>query len=295
VCNSRTSIACVAGTLDDRRVRIIVTGGNSGVGAATAATLAADGHSVVIACRTIPKAERVAAAMRGDVTVAHLDLADLASVRKFADSVDGVDVLINNAGVLGLPLTRTADGFEAHMGTNYLGHFALTCLLADRISDRVISVVSSAYALSRLHIDDLNWNNREYSTWSAYGESKLAVMLFNYELASRGARTYVTDPGATNTDITRDATGIVPWIRDHTFRGFPAHSAQVGARPTIQAVTTDLPSGTYLAPRFSQWGKPKVTKPRSKARDSAMARRLWDVSVELTGCDWPVWRGQPRG
>jgi NAD(P)-dependent dehydrogenase (short-subunit alcohol dehydrogenase family) len=276
-------------------VRIIVTGGNSGVGAATAATLAADGHSVVIACRTIPKAERVAAAMRGDVTVAHLDLADLASVRKFADSVAGVDVLINNAGVLGLPLTRTADGFEAHMGTNYLGHFALTCLLADRISDRVISVVSSSYALCRLHLDDLNWNNREYSTWSAYGESKLAVMLFNYELASRGARTYVTDPGATNTDITRDATGIVPWIRDHTFRGFPAHSAQVGARPTIQAVTTDLPSGTYLAPRFSQWGKPKVTKPRSKARDSAMARRLWDVSVELTGCDWPVWRGQPRG
>jgi NAD(P)-dependent dehydrogenase (short-subunit alcohol dehydrogenase family) len=269
-------------------VKVIVTGGNSGVGAATATTLAADGHSVVIACRTIAKAERVAAAIAGDVTIAHLDLADLTSVRKFADSVDGVDVLINNAGVLGLPLTRTADGFEAHMGTNYLGHFALTCLLGDRIRDRVISVVSSAYALSRVHLDDLNWDKRAYSKWSAYGESKLAVMLFIHELTSRGVRTYMTDPGATDTDISRDATGVVPWIRDHTFRRFPAHSAATGARSTIQAVTTDLPSGTYLAPRFNQWGRPTVTKPRSKARDAAMARRLWDVSVELTGCDWPV-------
>jgi NAD(P)-dependent dehydrogenase (short-subunit alcohol dehydrogenase family) len=96
-------------------VKVIVTGGNSGIGAATAATLAAAGHSVVIACRTIPKAERVAATMSADATIAHLDLADLTSVRKFADSVDGVAVLINNAGVLGLPLTRTSDGFEAHM------------------------------------------------------------------------------------------------------------------------------------------------------------------------------------
>ncbi|HXO12041.1 MAG TPA: SDR family NAD(P)-dependent oxidoreductase, partial [Mycobacterium sp.] len=135
-------------------MKVIVTGGNSGVGAAAAGTLAAAGHSVVIACRTIPKAEQAAASMTGDVEIAHLDLADLTSVRKFADSVDGVDVLINNAGVLGLPLTRTSDGFEAHMGTNYLGHFALTCLLGDRIKDRVISVVSAAYAMSRLHLDD---------------------------------------------------------------------------------------------------------------------------------------------
>jgi hypothetical protein len=267
-------------------VRVIVTGGNSGVGKATAAALAADGHSVMIACRTIPKAEQAAATMTGDVEIAHLDLADLASVRKFADSVDGVDVLINNAGVLGLPLTRTADGFEAQMGTNYLGHFALTCLLGDRIKDRVISVSSSAYALSRLHIDDLNWQHRKYSKWAAYGESKLAVMLFSGELARRGVRTYMTDPGATDTDISRDTTGVIPWIREHTYRRFPAHSAATGARSTIQAVTTDLPSGTYLAPRFSQWGKPKVTGLRKKALDAAMAARLWDLSVELTGCDW---------
>jgi NAD(P)-dependent dehydrogenase (short-subunit alcohol dehydrogenase family) len=269
-------------------VEVIVTGGNSGVGAATAAALAAAGHSVVIACRTIPKAERAAAAMAGDVSIAHLDLADLTSVRKFADSVDGVDVLINNAGVLGLPLTRTADGFESHMGTNYLGHFALTCLLADRIRDRVISVVSSAYALSSLHLDDLNWHTRKYSKWAAYGESKLAIMLFATELVSRGVRTYMTDPGATDTDITRDTTGVLPWVREHTFHRFPAHSAATGARASIQAVTTDLPSGSYLAPRFSQWGKPRVTKPRKRARDTVMARRLWELSAELTGCDWPV-------
>jgi len=269
-------------------VRIIVTGGNSGVGKATATALADAGHSVVIACRTIGKGEQAAAAMGGDVHVAYLDLADLTSVRKFADSVDGVDVLINNAGVLGLPLTRTADGFEAHMGTNYLGHFALTCLLADRIEDRVISVVSSAYALSRLHIDDLNWHSRKYSRWAAYAESKLALMLFCDELPRRGVRTYMTDPGATDTDITRDTTGVLPWIREHTFRRFPAHSAETGARSTIQAVTTDLPSGSYLAPRFGQWGKPKVTRRRKKARDPVMARRLWELSAELTGCDWPV-------
>jgi NAD(P)-dependent dehydrogenase (short-subunit alcohol dehydrogenase family) len=266
-------------------VRVIVTGGNSGIGEATAAALAAAGHSVLIACRTIPKAEKAAAAMTGDVEVAHLDLADLASVRKFADSVESVDVLVNNAGVMGLPLTRTAEGFEAHMGINYLGHFALTCLLGNRIKDRVISVVSAAYALGRIHLDDLNWHTRKYSKWAAYAESKLAIMLFHYELASRGVRAYLTDPGATDTDIARH-TGLLSWVREHTFRHFPAHSAAAGARASIAAVTTDLPSGSYLAPRFSQWGKPKPTKARKKARDAVMARRLWELSTELTGCDW---------
>src|SRR5277367_515160 len=134
-------------------MRVIVTGANSGVGKATATALAAAGHEVVIACRTVAKGEAAAATMAGDVKVAHLDLADLASVRKFADTVDLVDVLVNNAGVLALPLTRTADGFEAHFGTNHLGHFALTCLLGDRIKDRVIAVSSSSYELAKMHWD----------------------------------------------------------------------------------------------------------------------------------------------
>ena len=272
-------------TPGERLMRIIVTGGNSGVGKATAAALAAAGHSVVIACRTIPKAEKAAAEMAGDVEVSHLDLADLASVRTFADSVETVDVLVNNAGVLGLPFTRTADGFEAHMGTNHLGHFALTCLLGDKITDRVISVASAMYVFGHIHLDDLNWHTRKYSKLAAYEESKLANLLFIHELARRGVRAYASDPGMASTDITRDATGWLHMGEDHPMR-FILQSPAQGARASIQATTTDLPSGTYLAPRFNQWGKPKVTKPRKKARDPAMARRLWELSAELTGCDW---------
>ncbi|OBG85742.1 retinol dehydrogenase [Mycobacterium sp. E136] len=264
-------------------MRVIVTGGNSGVGKATAAALAADGHSVVIACRDVDKGRRAAGEITGDVEVAALDLADLSSVRSFAGSVKSVDVLVNNAGVMGMPLTRTVDGFEAHIGVNHLGHFALTCLLADRITDRVISVASATYLFCSLHLDDLNWQRRKYSKWSAYGESKLANLLFVAELARRGVRAYATDPGATDTDITR-SLGMGEHRRIRRLMHTPAQ----GARATLQAVTTDLPSGTYLAPRFNQIGRPKVTRLRPKAVDPVDARRLWDASAELTGCDWPA-------
>src|SRR4029077_7201074 len=154
------------------------TGGNSGIGKATAAALAVAGHSVVIACRTLPKAEQAAAEMAGDVEVCHLDLADLTSVRRFADSVESVDVLVNNAGVLGPPQPRTADGFEAHMGTNYLGHFALTCLLGNKITDRVIALGSANYSFGHIRLDDLNCHARKSSIWDAYADSKLANMHF---------------------------------------------------------------------------------------------------------------------
>jgi NAD(P)-dependent dehydrogenase (short-subunit alcohol dehydrogenase family) len=267
-------------------VRIIVTGGNSGVGRETATALAAEGHRVLIAARDIPKSERVAAEIPGDVEVAHLDLADLTSVRKFADSVDAVDVLVNNAGVLGLPLTRTADGFETHMGTNYLGHFALTCLLGDRIRDRVVSVTSMNHMFSRLHLDDLNWHTRRYSKWAAYGQSKLAVMLFTDELARRGVRAIVVDPGGADTNIVRYSTGFLGWSSGLSFlRDFP-QSAKTAARSSIIGATSDLPPGTYLAPMFKQFGKPRVTKPLKKAADARTANRLWKLSVELTECDW---------
>jgi NAD(P)-dependent dehydrogenase (short-subunit alcohol dehydrogenase family) len=267
-------------------MRIIVTGGNSGVGKATAAALADSGHSVVIACRSIEKAEQAAADMSGDVEVAQLDLADLASVRSFADSVETVDVLVNNAGVMGLPLTRTANGFEAHMGTNHLGHFALTCLLGDKIIDRVISVASAMYHFARIHVDDLNWHTRKYSATAAYGESKLANLLFIHELANRGIRAYASDPGMTDTGITRGIAADKPMAERIPVWRF-LHTPAQGARATLQALTTELPSGTYFAPRFNQWGKPRVTRLRKKARDSEASRRLWELSVELTGCDWP--------
>jgi NAD(P)-dependent dehydrogenase (short-subunit alcohol dehydrogenase family) len=225
--------------------------------------------------------------MEGNVGVAELDLADLASVRKFADSVDFVDVLINNAGILGVPMKRTADGFEAHMGTNHLGHFALTCLLGDRIHDRVVMVASSNHALARMHFDDINWHQRRYNPWSAYGESKLANILFVQELARRGRTAYASDPGMTATEITRDGSSLLQWA-GRVLSPRIAQSPANGARSSIQAVTTTLPSGTYIAPRglFHQWGRPKPTKLAAKARDQQDARRLWELSAELTGCDW---------
>jgi NAD(P)-dependent dehydrogenase (short-subunit alcohol dehydrogenase family) len=241
----------------------------------------------VIACRTLSKAHDAAASIGGSVEVAELDLADLTSVRKFADSVESVDVLINNAGVLGLPLIRTADGFEAHMGTNHLGHFALTCLLGDRVRDRVVAVASSNHALATMHFDDVNWDRRRYNPWSAYGESKLANVLFVQELARRGRTAYASDPGMTATDITRDGSGLLQWA-GRVLSPRVAQSPADGARSTIAAVTTDLPNGTYIAPRglFHQWGKPKHIKLAAKARDPESARRLWELSAELTGCDW---------
>jgi NAD(P)-dependent dehydrogenase (short-subunit alcohol dehydrogenase family) len=270
-------------------MRIIVTGGNSGIGKATAGALAAAGHSVLIACRTIPKAEQAAAEMAGNVEVRHLDLADLTSVRKFADSVESVDVLVNNAGVMSPSAPRTADGFEPHMGINYRGHFALTCLLGNKITDRVMSVGSASYAFGRIRLDDLNCHARKRSMFPAYADSKLAIMLFVDELARRGVRAYVADPGGGDTDIIRDSTGLWRWTAEHRLLAFLAQDPPVAARSSIQAVTTDLPSGTYIAPRFKLWGEPKVTRTRKKARDPVMARRLWELSANLTGCEGTVY------
>jgi NAD(P)-dependent dehydrogenase (short-subunit alcohol dehydrogenase family) len=269
-------------------MRIIVTGGSSGVGKATAAALAGAGHDVLIACRTLPKAHRAAAEIGANVEVRHLDLADLESVRRFAASISDVDVLVNNAGVFGLPLTRTVDGFEVHMGTNHLGHFALTMLLGDCITDRVVVVGSALHRFARVHLDDLNWQARPYSKWAAYAQSKLAEMLFVHELVRRGVRAYITDPGAAHTAITRDCGGLTQWSAEYFAdkRAPWLQTAEQGARASVEAVLTDLPSGTYLAPRFNQWGQPRVTALRAKVRNPDVARRLWEASSALTGCHW---------
>jgi len=249
-------------------MRIIVTGGNSGIGKATAGALAAAGHSVMIACRTIPKAEQAAAELAGNVEVRHLDLADLSSVRRFTDSVETVDVLVNNAGVMSQTLPRTADGFEPHIGTNYLGHFALTCLLGNKIKDRVISVGSASYMFGRIRLDDLNRQARKRSMFPAYADSKLAIMLFVHELARRGVRAYVADPGGADTDITRDGTGMWGWWVELNAFPFLAQDPRVAARTTIQAVTTDLPSGTYIAPRPQTSGHTQGHKTRKEGSRS---------------------------
>ena len=231
--------------------------------------------------------------MRGDVTVSHLDLADLSSVRRFADSVNSVDVLINNAGVLGLPLTRTVDGFETHIGTNHLGHFALTCQLGDRITDRVISVSSAMYVFGRLDLADLNWHSRRYWKWAAYTQSKLANMLFVAELARRGMRAYASDPGAADTDITRDSSGALGWLGRHKpkgFRLFYLQSPAAGARATLEAVDTDCPAG-----RISRRGSTSGAPPNMLSRITRPATRMWRRGYGTCRPTRPVVTGWDRG
>ena len=152
----------------------IVTGANSGLGAVTARELAGKGAKVILAVRNTAKGETAAEQMTGDVEVRQLDLQDLSSVREFADGVDKVDVLINNAGIMATPYALTKDGFESQIGTNHLGHFALTNLLLPKLTDRVVTVSSEMHRIGRINLDDLNWQTRRYSPWPAYGQSKLA-------------------------------------------------------------------------------------------------------------------------
>ena len=165
---------------------VVVTGANSGLGLATTRALVDAGARVVMAVRDVDAGERIAAELGGAVTVRRLDLADLTSVREFAAGVDGpVDVLVNNAGLMAVPKGRTADGFETQFGVNYLGHFALTGLLLDRITDRVVTLSSMAHRIGRIRLDDPNHERGRYERWTAYGQSKLACLMFAYELEFR--------------------------------------------------------------------------------------------------------------
>jgi NAD(P)-dependent dehydrogenase (short-subunit alcohol dehydrogenase family) len=165
---------------------VVVTGSNSGLGLSTARELARAGARVVMAVRDVTRGEQAAATIDGDVVVRHLDLADLESVRAFAGDWTGdLDVLVNNAGIMMVPAGLTADGFELQFGTNHLGHFALTNLLLPHVTDRVVTVASSMHRAGRIDLDDLNWCSRPYSATGAYGQSKLANLLFTLELQRR--------------------------------------------------------------------------------------------------------------
>src|SRR5271155_1789106 len=159
----------------------IVTGANSGLGEVTARELARVGAQVILAVRNTGKGEAAAREMTGDVEVRRLDLQDLASVRQFADGADSVDVLVNNAGIMAVPRAVTKDGFESQIGTNHLGHFALTNLLLPKLTERVVTVSSMLHWPGRINFDDLNWKTRRYSPWLAYSQSKLANLLFTSE------------------------------------------------------------------------------------------------------------------
>jgi NAD(P)-dependent dehydrogenase (short-subunit alcohol dehydrogenase family) len=276
---------------------VVITGANSGIGLATARELARAGARVVLAVRDTAKGERAAATISGDREVRPLDLADLASVRAFASAWDGeLDVLVDNAGVMATPARRTAEGFELQIGTNHLGHFALTNLLLPRITDRVVIVSSGAHRAGRIDLDDLNWERRRYRRWRAYAQSKLANLLFTLELQRRldaagsSVRAHAAHPGWAATNLQQRTESRVQDALMAIGNRVWAQSDAMGALPTLYAATQDLPGATYVGPdgRGEQRGHPTLVGRAEAARDEETARRLWELSEELTGVRFPL-------
>ncbi|MEE3849335.1 oxidoreductase [Gordonia sp. LSe1-13] len=276
--------------------RYVITGANSGLGAETAKALAKAGATVTLACRNVNKAQPVAADIGPNATVAQLDLADLASVRTFAEKFDGADVLINNAGVMAIPFKRTADGFEMQMGTNHLGHFVLTALVLPKITDRVVTLSSSMHQIGRIDLDDLNWDKRKYRRWRAYGDSKMANLMFGKELAERlaasGSSTssMVAHPGYAATELQGRSETIEDVFMKFGNKIF-AQSASGGALPTLYAATSpDTTNGGYYGPTemFGSRGAPGPSGHSKLADDAAIRDELWRVSEKLTDTEFTV-------
>ncbi len=270
----------------------VITGANSGLGEQTAKALAKAGAEVILACRNLEKAGRVATEIGPKATVAQLDLADLDSVRTFADGFDGADVLINNAGLMMVPLQRTADGFEMQMGTNHLGHFALTGLVLPKITERVVTLSSGAHQLSRLNVADLNWEDRRYRRVRAYGDSKMANLMFGKELAARLAAagspmaSMISHPGYAATELMGRTETPIDFLMKLGNKTPFAQSAADGALPTLLAATSpDATSGTFYGPtKFGGWqGPPGISRYNKRADDQSVRDELWSASEKLTG------------
>ncbi|HEX3283585.1 MAG TPA: oxidoreductase [Mycobacterium sp.] len=267
---------------------VIVTGANSGLGEVTARELARVGAKVILACRNTDKGAAAASGMSGDVEVRKLDLQDLASVRAFADGVDAVDVLVNNAGIMAVPYAQTVDGFESQIGTNHLGHFALTNLLLPKIADRVVTVSSGMHLIGYISLKDLNWKSRPYFAWPAYGQSKLANLLFTKELQRRlkaagsAVKAHAAHPGYSATNLQGNTGSAVQDRAMQALNRFVT-DADFGARQTLYAVSQDLPGDSFVGPRYGFTG-PTGRAPRSPlARDAKKAAALWELSEQLTG------------
>jgi len=309
-----TSTSWTAADLPDLTGRrAIVTGASSGIGLVTAAELAGHGADVTLAVRSPERGEAAAARIRqahpdSTVDVSLLDLSDLTSVRAFADrwshaNPEGLDLLINNAGVMAIPRRESVDGFEMQLATNHLGHFALTGLLLPalvaRPRSRVVTVSSGAHRMGRMDFDDLH-GRRRYNAWRAYGQSKLANLLFATELQrqfnAHGIRSLslAAHPGYSATNL--QSAGARMKGRDWLVRpteianSVLAQSAEMGALPTLYAATIPgIPGGSYVGPDgfMETRGHPKLVGMSTAASSIADARRLWTVSEELTGVTYP--------
>ena len=286
----------------------VVTGANTGLGYETATALAAKGAHVVLAVRNIEKgkaaADLIARAHPGaSVAIQELDLTSLDSVRAAADQLradhDSIDLLINNAGVMMTPKATTKDGFELQFGTNHLGHFAFTGLLLDHIvaapGSRVVTVSSVGHRFARngIRFDDLQWE-KDYSRVGAYGQAKLANLMFTYELQRRlqGTNTIAVaaHPGGSNTELARNTPAPVRVVFD-LVAAYVAQSAEMGALPTLRAATDPgVIGGQYYGPDGfgEQRGYPKVVASSAASHDVDAQRKLWAVSEELTSVVAPV-------
>ena len=285
---------------------VIITGATSGIGYATAKVLADRGARVVIAARNEAKAAEAVARIGGATETRPLDLADLDSVREFAAGWDEpIDILINNAGVMAVPLSRTAQGFELQFGTNHLGHFALTNLLLPKITDpgraggksgSVACVASTAHRMGHIDLADLNWEHKRYQQWPAYGQSKLANLLFVLELQRRlsaagsAVRALAAHPGWARTNLQGHSSNPIADRATLMITRAIAQPAAHGAWPTLCAATADLPGGSYVGPGqlFETRGRPQLVGRSAEASDPRLAAQLWTASEQLTGVGFPL-------
>jgi NAD(P)-dependent dehydrogenase (short-subunit alcohol dehydrogenase family) len=271
----------------------IVTGANSGLGAVTARELARVGAKVILAVRDTGKGKAAARDMKGRVEVRPLDLQDLASVRRFADGVDAVDILVNNAGIMAVPRAVTVDGFESQIGTNHLGHFALTNLLLPKVTDRVVTVSSLLHWMGYVSLRDLNWKARPYSAWVAYGQSKLANLLFTSELQRRlqaagsPLRAVAAHPGYSHTNL-QGHTGRKLDDALLSFGNRLATDAEFGARQTLYAVAQDVPGDSFIGPSLGVGGRSRPVGRSPLAKRAATAAALWGLSEQLTDTKFPL-------
>jgi NAD(P)-dependent dehydrogenase (short-subunit alcohol dehydrogenase family) len=288
----------------------VVTGANSGLGLIISRELARAGARVVMACRNVEKGERAAAEIRStvpgsQVEVGRLDLADRASVRELAERIAAenaeLDLLINNAGVMAAPRRQTVDGFELHIGTNHLGHFALTGLLLGPLvgaaEARVVTMSSEAHRGGRISFDNLQ-GTRRYQRWLAYCQSKLANLLFAYELQRRAdaaglrLRSMGSHPGYSATNLQSagvgmgGVTGRLQGVVMAVTNRLMAQSDEAGALGALRAATDPtIPGGSYVGPAGmgGMRGNPEVVGSSGRSNDPETARRLWEVSEDLTG------------
>ncbi|OBI94402.1 oxidoreductase [Mycobacterium alsense] len=273
---------------------VIVTGANAGLGEVTARELARVGAHVVLAVRTTQKGRAAAGRMTGHVEVRELDLQDLSSVRRFADDVDSLDVLINNAGIMATKHAVTVDGFEGQIGTNHLGHFALTNLLLPKLTDRVVTVSSLLHHIGYISLKDLNWESRPYSAWLAYGQSKLANLLLTSELQRRldsvgsPLRALAAHPGWSHTNLQGNSGRKFGDTLVLAVDRLVSTDADFGARQTLYAVSQDLPGNTFVGPRFGLYGRTQPTWRNWPAKRAGTAAALWELSERLTDTKFPL-------